>query len=297
MQVIVPDRTAVDALIAADVDLVEYLRENDDGTITLNAVVNDEELAALEAAGYQIGETIEDYDNYLARIDERETALADEALSHEAAESGEAVGGASLQAAGLRSLAFAAFAETPELTVNRVDYFQNYAGWFLSVEVFDSLVNGTGSTGPTVSFSWRTESGAYGAATTIPRYIDTDPTPDSYMYNRILVRIGPASPPYGAGVAPDPPAMIRVSTSTAGVTPVEAPVRTWVGNPLPAGAVNFAEQYFTSYMDPTQVMQRFESLTAEFGGLGGADHAPREVIRLPAQGPGDHGSAQRAGSS
>jgi len=204
-----PSRAAIDDLIALDVDLVEYVRENDDGTITVNAVVNDEERAYLESLGYSIPYTIEDRFTYEARIDERDAALAAEEASHAAAESGEPAGGeAALQGAGLRSVAFTQ-AVASELTVNRVDYFQNYAGWFLSVEVYDSAVNGTGSTGPTVSFAWRTASGSYGSATTIPRYVDTDPTPDSYMYNRILVRIGPASPPYGGGVAPTPPARRR----------------------------------------------------------------------------------------
>ncbi|HSL12574.1 MAG TPA: M14 family zinc carboxypeptidase [Actinomycetota bacterium] len=282
VEITLENRAAIDALIAADVDLVEYVREEDDGRVTVNAVVTEAEEAELEAQGYEIGVTVQDYNTYLARMAERDAALAAEETSHESAESGDPAGDEEvLQEAGLRSIAFASVVEaTPhELTVNRVDYFQNYAGWFLSVEVFDNLVNGTGSTGPTVSFSWRTATGSYGGATTIPRFIDTDPTPDVYMYNRVLVRIGPASPPYGPGAAPTPPAMVRVATSTPGVAPVEAPVRVWTGNPLAPTSVNFATQYFTAYMDPTQIDERFESLAAEFGGPGGI----AELVDLPHQ--------------
>jgi hypothetical protein len=278
VEVTLDSRAAIDALIAQDFDLVEYVREEEDGRLTVNVVVDEGELAELRELGYTIGATVEDQNTWALAIAERAAALAAEERSHESAESGEpADAGAQAQAAGLRSIAFLSAAAPHEMTINRVDYFQNYAGWFLSVEVYNRAVNGTGSTGPTVSFSWRTAAGSYGSATTIPRFIDTDPTPDVYMYNRILVRIGPASPPYGAGAAPTPPAFVRVASSTVGVTPLEAPVRVWTGNPLQPTGVNFGQQYFTAYMDPTQVAARFESIASEFGGPGGI----AELITLP----------------
>ena len=272
VEINLPSRAAIDGLIEQNVDLVEYVREEPDGTVTVNAVVTEEQQAELEAAGYEIGATVENYQTYLDRVAEIEAAQAAEERSHEAAETGDAAEGE-----GAKSLvekfsfsATEALAPTPhEFTINRVDYFQNYAGWFLSVEVFDRAVNGTGSTGPTVSFAWKTAEGAYGSATTIPRYVDGDPTPDAYMYNRILVRIGPASPPYGPGTAPTPPAMIRVASSTPGVGTLEAAVRPWVASPLSATGPNFNTQYFTAYMDPTQVAERFDALETEFGGPGG----------------------------
>ncbi len=279
VEITVADRAAVDVLIELDVDLVEYLREEEDGSVTVNAVLNDEEIAELEALGYVMGRVVEDHNTWLARHAERDAALEAEEASHEAAETGDVQGEELMQEAGLRSIAFMAAVEPApnhEMTINRVDYFQNYAGWFLSVEVFNRGVNGTGSTGPTVSFSWRTAAGSYGSATTIPRFVDTDPNPDVYMYNRILVRIGPASPPYGSGTAPTPPAMVRVGSNTPGVTPLEAPVRVWADEPLAPTGINFATQYFTAYMDPTQVANRFQSLATEFSGLA-------ELITLPEQ--------------
>src|SRR5215208_1542473 len=148
VQVNLPSRAGIDELLERGVDLVEYVRENDDGTVTVDAVVSEDEQAELAAAGYQIGATIEDYDTYVARMAERSEALAAEERSHDAAESG-APAEATTNFRAFRFGTTAAAAS--ELTVNRVDYFQNSAGWFLSVEVFDSAVNGTGSTGPTVS--------------------------------------------------------------------------------------------------------------------------------------------------
>ncbi len=269
VEVTVAGKGAIDALVDQGFDLVEYVREEADGRLTLNIVVDDEERAALGSLGYAIGATIEDGSTYAARIAERKAALAAEDRSHDAAESGDPAKSLLFSANGFNALD--ALTAQSELTINRVDYFQNYAGWFLSVEVYDRAVNGTGTTGPTVSFSWKTESGAYGAATTIPRFVDTDPSPDVYLYNRILVRIGPA------GAAPDAPAMVRVASSTVGVDPVEAPVRSWLSNPLPPGEVNFAQQYFTAYMDPTQIQTRFRDLANEFGGPGGI----AQLITLP----------------
>lgn len=268
VEVTVGSRSAIDALVDQGFDLVEYVREEADGGLTVNVVVDDEERAALESLGYRIGATVEDQSTYLARVAERNAALAAEERSHESAENGSPARNAIF--GGMSNFGSLAVSE---LTVNRVDYFGNYAGWFLSVEVYDRAVNGTGTTGPTVSFSWKTASGAYGSATTIPRFVDTDPAPDVYMYNRILVRIGPAGP------APEPPASVRVASSTIGVDPVEAPVRAWLSNPLPAGEVNFAQQYFTAYMDPTQIRTKFRDLADEFGGPGGI----AQLITLPEQ--------------
>jgi len=58
--------------------LVEYVRDNDDGTVTVNAVMNDQEKADLAADGFQIGATIEDHKTWLERRAERDEALAAE---------------------------------------------------------------------------------------------------------------------------------------------------------------------------------------------------------------------------
>ena len=276
LEIYLPNKAAIDTLISADVDLAEYVKKLDDGSVQVQAWLNDAERAELEAQGYQIGSTIQDYTTYLARLAEREAAMNAEAASHQAAEEGAVAGlAAAKQRSGLRSVAFAQAAALPELTINRVDYFQNYAGWFLSVEAFDQLVPPTGSpgsSGPVVSVSWKTPGGTYSNAVTMSRYIDPDPTPDSYLYNRILIRIGNASPPYGPNSPPVAPDMVRVG-STTGFS-AEAPVRPWLGSTLPPHAAGYLSDFHTSYMDPTQVRDRFEALATEFPNIS-------QLISLP----------------
>ena len=76
-----------------------------------------------------------------------------------------------------------------DIVVLRVDYFENYAGRFLSVEAKDGT-RGTSTTGESLVLSWNT-----GAGTAIdqgPRTmnvnIDPDTTPDTYIEHRILVK-------------------------------------------------------------------------------------------------------------
>ena len=157
-----------------------------------------------------------------------------------------------------------------ELRVMRADYFQNYAGWFLSVEVFDDQVSADGSSGPAVSVAWRTATGSYGSDVDVPRYIDpvTSADPDVYLYNRTLVRIGAAPP----AASPDPPVMIRV-TSTSGAV-VEAPVRPWLASAPPPHVAGYLSEFVTHYMDPTEVTSRFVSLAAQFPEIA-------EIVNLP----------------
>ena len=116
-------------------------------------------------------------------------------------------------------------AHEDEIVVLRVDYFENYAGRFLSVEAKDRDGGSTPDTatyvGPTLSLSWNR-----GAGTPIdsrPRMmnvnIDPDTTPDTYIEHRELLRIGDA----GTSTPPRP-TRIRIGSST-GAT-IEAPVNT-----------------------------------------------------------------------
>ncbi len=73
-----PDRAAVDDLAARGADLAEYLRENEDGSVTVNAFVTPGECAEYEALGYQAGATIEDQSTWEAAKADREAAMAAE---------------------------------------------------------------------------------------------------------------------------------------------------------------------------------------------------------------------------
>jgi hypothetical protein len=276
VEVIVPDRGALDRLVGAGVDVAEYVRHNDDGTLTTQVFVTDEELEALRAEGYQIGETIQDYYTYLARMAERQATLDANAAAAELAETGE--GGPDVQAAGLRSVVYAKSAAIPEITIQRVDYYQNYGGRFLSVEAYNSATTNQTPTsntivGPSMAMSWKPEGGDYGTASNMSRYIDSDPTPDTYLYHRVSIRIG------AVGSTTPVPKTVRIASSTGAVA--EAPVKEFIegnpqGEPFPAG---FESHFFDHYMDPTEVYDAFEQIATEYPNIS-------QLISLPHLTPG-----------
>ena len=119
-----PDLEAVDHLVALDADLAEYLRQNEDGTVTVNAFVTPAERAYYESLGYRAGATIEDRSTWEAARAEREAVIAAEQRAQDAAQKG-------AEAAPAKPLYTFGFDPGGEVTIMRVDYFENYAGRFL----------------------------------------------------------------------------------------------------------------------------------------------------------------------
>lgn len=269
------DRLGVDSLVNMGADLAEYLRENEDGTVTVNAFVTPTERLFLETAGYRFGATIEDRDTWEARKAEREEAIAAEQGAHEVAEkgpladldpslsndmmpralrSGELSGGPPNRSASGEE-------EPPgEVSVMRADYFVHRSGRFLSVEARTSL--GTTSGGPTMAMSWAEEGGEFGTATTMSKFNDSG----AYMYHRTLTRVG------AAGSETPVPAIVRVASSTGDLE--EREVRLWPGPDLPPYAEGYLSGFFTHYMDPVEVYDRINDLATEFPNLA-------EIIDLP----------------
>src|SRR5918992_1080900 len=68
-----------------------YLRHNADGTVTATVFATEDELQALQDAGYELGVTIEGPDTWRARIAERKAAVQAEERA-DAAASGETIG-------------------------------------------------------------------------------------------------------------------------------------------------------------------------------------------------------------
>ena len=254
------DRAAVDGLVALGTDLAEYLRENDDGSVTVTAFVTPSECAYYESLGYQAGATIEDQATWEAAKAEREAAMAAEQRALDVAELG--VPGGTLDAPGLspNDVGINAFDPGGEVTIMRVDYFTNYAGRFLAVAARTS--QGLPSGGPTMAMAWKESGGDYGTATNMSKYTDAG----QYMYHRILVRVG------ALGSTTPVPAMVRVASSTGEFA--EGSVNTWMGGGLPPLADGYQKGFFTHYMDPVENKQRINDLAAEFPDLA-------EIINLP----------------
>ena len=262
VEVTLPNKAAAIRLQLADdsygIDFNDhYLRQNADGTVTVTVFGNAEELAELHAAGFELGRTIEGPETWRDRLADRQADVKAEERA-DAAALGDSIGPASHE---------------DEIVVLRVDYFENYAGRFLSVEAKDRLGSSTpeGSTyvGPALSLSWNT--GGSTPISSTPRLmsvnIDPDTTPDTYIEHRELVRIGDVGNPL-----PPRPSMIRIGSETGAF--IEAPVQTWLGGGLPPMKKKFMSDFTTRYLDPTEVYGRFDELAAEFPDIA-------ELITLP----------------
>ena len=176
-----------------------YLRRNSNGTVTATVFGTEKGFARLARAGLQ------------ARADNRRPATWERRVA-QVMRDRRAERRASAAALG-KSIGTAS--HTDEIVILRVDYFENYAGRFLSVEAKDRLggvtLDGATYAGPALSLSWDTGPGT--PISTPPRplsvNIDPDTTPDTYIEHRLLVRIGDRGT-----VDPPRPSRIRVGSST-----------------------------------------------------------------------------------
>jgi hypothetical protein len=230
-----------------------YLRQRPDGSVTVTVYGTDDEIAALDAAGFEVGVTIEGQSTWRNRIEARQADVRKENRA---------------DAAALDEPVITPRTHEDELVVLRADYFENYAGRFLSVEAKTRLatVNDpeepgipTTYTGPTLSLSWNNGAGTPidSEPRTMNLNIDPDTTPDTYIEHRELLRIGDAGT-----FTPRRPSRIRIGSST-GAT-IEADVTTWLGGGLPPMGDLFMRDFTTRYLDPTEVYDRFDELAAEF---------------------------------
>jgi Zinc carboxypeptidase/Chitobiase/beta-hexosaminidase C-terminal domain len=234
-----------------------YLRHNANGSVTATVFGTARGFARLDRAGYTLGSTIEGPSTWEARIAEMKRGKRAEKRA---------------RAAALNKSTTTA-SHQDEIVILRVDYFENYAGRYLSVEAKDRLGTAApeGSTymGPTLSLSW--DSGAGTPIDSMPRTmsvnIDPDTTPDTYIEHRQLVRIGDLG-----SSDPPRPARIRVGSSTGATK--EADVNVWLGGGLPPLGRNYLSDFTTGYMDPTEVYARFEALADEFPNIA-------RLVRLP----------------
>jgi hypothetical protein len=250
-----------------------YLRDNQDGSVTVTVFAADYQLAALDLAGFDLGETIEGPSTWRARVATREA----EAKREDRA-----------KAAALDPLVTPQ-SHTDEIVVLRVDYFENYAGRFLSVEAKDRLGGAmpTGSiyVGPDLSLSYNKGEGTPIDSPPRPMNVNIDPdtTPDTYVEHRELVRI----------TQPAAPTRIRIGSSTG--ESIEADVDVWLGGGLPPMKERFLKDFTTRYLDPTEVYARIGELAAEFPNISELVPLPNKDERLPAAGAGDDGRHDAAG--
>ena len=230
-----------------------YLRTNRDGSVTVSVFGTQSGFDRLEAAGYEVARTIESLRTWEQRVEERQADVRQERRADRAA------------------LDVTAQADD-ELIVLRVDYFENYAGRFLSVEAKTRLatIDEDGDySGPELSLSWNR--GGDTEIDSTPHImnvnVDPDTTPNTYIEHRELVRIGDSG-------SNDPPQPSRIRIGSSSGASIEADVNVWLGGGLPPMGSRFISDFTTRYMDPTEVYARFDELAAEFPNIA-------ELIPLP----------------
>src|SRR3954453_14651792 len=267
VQVYVPDQAAVDSVVA-NYDAAEYKSVQDDGSILLNVFATAEEKAALKDAGYKIGNVIEDSNTGAQRMSERQEVIDQEALAADVAQNG-------LK----KSTKFQGQSVVPgqgDTVIQRAVVFTDAVGTpanrttarFLYVEAYNKSTkrnagSNTAFTGPALALSYAGPDGVYSTATNMGRFIDTDPTPDEYMYHRQLIRLTGS---YANLAAKD--IQIRVATAaTAGGAEASTetfPVTEWLGKDLPPHVAGFKTEFFTHYQDPTETRADLDALAAKY---------------------------------
>jgi hypothetical protein len=230
VEVHLPDRDALDDLVATGVDLDHDVTWLDDGSLVAHAVVTPSEVEALEARGFDLGATVHSPEDTEGALAAREQAIAAAKLDNRAF-------GMAVQAA-----------DVSDVRIIRADYYTNQDGQqFLSVEAkwAEGQTNAAQllverDSGP------GTEIGS-GGTQNISRFVDAG----VYLYHR------------GASQVTTRPEYIRV-TSPSGDTAV-AKVNDWlpIDGDDPWGP-GYERDFITSYLTPTELYDRIHALAEEF---------------------------------
>ncbi|PZF81191.1 hypothetical protein C1I92_22350 [Jiangella anatolica] len=252
----VPDRDALDQLVATGVDLAEKVDHTADG-LRVEAIVTPSEQQWLTDAGFAVGEAVLSEEQFAALQEEREDTVAEIETAEEAALD---VG--------------------DDLNVQRAAWFDNLGQTFIQIEVFSEA--GSSSANVLVEVSLDAGPGTpigAGGTFNLSRFVDGG----HYMYHRT-----------GDPVPADPvPSRMRVRSILNGqvVGEAERPVTEWLDGEYPRGRGapqewgNLATGFVDHYVDATEATARIEALAAEFPELA-------EIVELPNQTNGYRRPAQ-----
>ena len=92
------------------------------------------------------------------------------------------------------------------------------------------------------------------------RFIDTDPTPDEYLYHRQLIRLTAEQ-----AAIPASQMTVRVAASSGAVDTYK--VTEWLGTTLPPNVAGYQKGFFNRYQDPTENRAQLDTLAAQFPNL------------------------------
>jgi hypothetical protein len=254
----VPNKAAIDKLNNLGFDLSDYVRPNDDGTLTINVTVTPAERSEMEAMGYTAGDAIETPATYAARQAEHAAAVQSESDARANLAAGRTVAKA-------RGLA----AASDTVLVSRADYFENYAGRFISIEAHTTDGKNVSSQNPVMAASWDSGPGTAidsGGTGNLSPFIDAG----AYLYHRNQFRVG------SVGDGKPMPSMVRVASANGGVDTIA--VKKYVPNPGDATKypTGFLKDFNHQYVDTGEAQSRVRSLAAEFPNIA-------QVVNLPYQ--------------
>src|SRR5262245_7076397 len=235
-----PSRAAIPQLTAVGADLAEYVRDNRDGSITVDAWVTPAQQAQYEALGFPATGVVDSQADIDRGRAERQRTLDE-------------LAGARANLQGARKTRALAAAGADTVTVQRADYFSNYAGRFVSIEAVTSDGSSQSAQNPIMTATFGSGSG------TLSPFIDDG----VYLYHRNLFRIPDGDPV---------PTSVKVASADGGSDTM--PVKPWVsenGHDSPAG---FGEDFTTHYTDSTESFAKIRALAAEFPNIA-------EIVNLP----------------
>jgi hypothetical protein len=235
-----PNAAAVDTLNRMGADLAESVRPGDDGSVYVDAVVSPSGQARFEALGYRAVGTIQDQADYDAVRKERNAAIAEEQAALANVRAGHATG---------KSKALAA----DNVQAQRADYFENYAGKFISIEGYTSANHVTcddrgrcNYDGPMLTAAWLDSSGNVVGSDTLQAFVDDG----KYLYHTRLFRVT------------DRPASVRVASANGGVDTLT--VKDWVSKDGKGFPATFQKDFNTHYVDPQEGYKRISDLAAAY---------------------------------
>jgi hypothetical protein len=262
MEITVPDTSELDRLVSTGIDLDHGVDTNDDGSLTVSAIVTPSQVEALEARGFTFGAALyteEDTREVLAEREATRSAAVAENLAFQA-----------------RSLA----ADVADVEILRVDYYTSFGVGYLSVEA--RFADGQTNTAPMVverDNGPGTEIGS-GGTQNITRFVDAS----VYVKHR------------GATTVTTRPDKVRVTSPTG--QSVEATVNDWL--PIDGDDVfgpNYETDFISSYLTPTELYDRIKALAAEFPSIAEIVEMPYKTngYRRLAQGVLGTSNANRVG--
>ncbi|MGW9629382.1 M14 family metallopeptidase [Agromyces sp. NPDC055520] len=241
VEVIVADHTELDRLVDTGIDLDHGVRQNEDGTLTAQAIISDGEADGLRARGFTVGETLYDENDSAAVMDDRTATIA-------AAEQANT------------TFAAEAAADASDVRIIRADYYTSFGVGYLSVEA--KFADGQTSTAPLTvvrDSGSGTERGS-GGTQNITRFVDAG----VYLYHRGAAQVA---------VRPD---TIQITSPTGDVA--TAKVTDWL--PLDgeeSSDPSYQRDFITSYLTPQELTARIQSLAAEFPDLAEIVEMPNQT--------------------